>query len=322
MIAFRHSAALAAALLISACSSGGSGSSSGNPPAPPPAPAITIPDVTAYLSTSRCPGDGMPTALEPGCAGAAPQRASDPMLYRRADWSGHADGQIEDAYRSDDGTYFVNTFSYPPHGPFAAPNGDGGDVLVTDGTTVRISYTQNGAPNGGTVFGWWVGPNCGGTGWVLYDNKAPTGSWASEVASLAGSTDPAACPATLNPAYTQWRLETVAVPFLTGGPAGATQQTVSLPAIISEHYDGPSIALSTAMERVVMPLGLGRALWEAWSLTPSSATFACPGIAGWNAAPTAGWSLQDRRCLTQIVTGSVPPTTGDLYQWPPAGAGQ
>ncbi len=302
-------AAILVLLSLAACGGGG-----GTSPSPPPPATPTIPDVTVFMTTSRC-ADGMPAAVEPGCA-AAPQRASDPMLFRRHDWSGHTDGQVEDAFVSDDGSYYVNSFSYPPHGPFIANNGDGGDVLVTDGTTVRIDFTQSGNGAGGTTSNYWAGPNCGGTGWVLFDNAAPTGSWRGEIAQLNSASSPGSCPPSLNSAYTQWRLETVTVPvFLPSGAEGA----VSLPAIISEHYGAASIGAAKGMERVVMALGLGRVLWEAWTTQAlADATFACPGIAPYSGAPADGWHLADRRCLTQIeADGSG--LTGDAFYWPGMG---
>jgi len=290
-------------LMLAACGGGGGG---GGPPPPPPTP--TIADVTSFLATSRCP-DGVPAAFEPGCA-AAPQKASDVMTWRRHDWSGHIDGQVEDAFVSDGGSYYVNTFSYPPNGPFVPSNGDGGDVLVTDGTTVRIDFTQNGDGNGGTRFNYW----CGGTGWVSFDDAAPTGSWRGEVASLNSSPSPGGCPSGLNSAYTQWRLETVDVPYVI---QNNSQKVASLPAVISEHYGAASASAARSMERVVMAQGIGRVLWEAWTTTGPGASFTCPGIAGWSDPPAPGWYLQDRRCLTQFEPDGV--LTGDAFAWPGAG---
>ncbi len=278
----------------------------------PPAP-ITISDVTAFLATARC-SNGMPAVVST-CSDAAPQKSSDFMLYRRHDWSGHTDGQIEDTYFNDNGNYFVNTFSYPPNGLFNASNGDGGDVMVTDGTTVRIIYTQNGNGVGGTAFNYWVGYNCGGTSWLLFDNAAPTGSWRGQIAYLNSAATSGACPS-LNAAWTQWRLETAGVPFIM--PDGS-QQTVSMPIVISEHYGSSSIATAKSMERVIMGKGVGRILWESWTTkSQTNATFACPGIVGWSDAPAPGWYLQDRRCLTQIKADDQA-LSGDLLGWPGSG---
>jgi hypothetical protein len=281
--------------------------------------AAVIPDVTVFLAQSVCT-DGTPAVFSPGCT-AHQQTDTDPMVWRRLDWA-HTDGQIEDAYSSADG--YVNTFSYPPNGPFDAGNGDGGDLLVSDGTTVSITYSQNGCqlgsspqcmPTGGaqgTVAGWWVGQNCGGTGWLSFDNRAPTGRWRSTVAKLAASTDPNACPP-LDSAYTRWRHETAMVPIYVSG----VPQALSLPVIISEHYAGASIARATSMERFVMAQSVGRVLWESWAKSPSSydAGANCSGISPWSDAPGPRWFLQDRRCITsyQLTDGTM---TGAIYGWP------
>ncbi len=300
-------AALLVVLWLTGCGGGGT------PPAPVPTPAPVaapmIPDISSYLAQTRCPDGAAPL----GCVGAIAQRAADPMLYRRADWSGHTDGQIEDAFVSDDGSFYVNTFSYPPHAPFVAANGDGGDVIVTDGHTARISFTQNGDGHGGTLAGYWIGAACGGTGWLLFDDQAPTGGWASRLALLAGAADPGACPP-LNPAYTQWRAETADVPFIVDG----SPQTVMLPIVVSEHYAGLTADKASSMERFVMAKGWGRVLWEAWGKTPAGNVWACPGLATWSDPPGPGWYLQDRRCLTKLVAtdGAL---TGDMFGWPPPG---
>ena len=70
--------------------------------------------------------------------------------------------------------------------------------------------------------------------------------------------------------------------------------------------------------RHITAQGVGRILWEAWTTNPSSATFNCPGIAGWSDPPAAGWYLHDRRCLTQIEADSGG-LTGNLFAWPGVG---
>lgn len=291
-------------LVLNGCSGGGGGS-----PPPPSAPVVTIPDMGAYLATARC-ADGRLAVLA-GCPG-APQRASDPMLWRRADASGHTDGQLSDSFVSDAGDYYVQTYSYPPNGPFVAAHGDGGDVAVVESDHVRFAYTQNGAPGGGTIAGYWVGSGCLlGTGWLVFDRYAPTGAWRSQIARLAGSVTRNACPP-LNPAFTRWRAETAIVPFTVLGAS----RPVSLPVIVSEHYAGVSIAGSASMERYVLGRSVGRIAWEAWATQPPPVpvTWACGGIAPWNGPPTSGWYLRDRRCLTAIVPGNG--MAGAQFNWP------
>ena len=292
----------------------GLASCGGGSPTPTPVvvPPTTIADLGSFLAPTVC-ADGSFAFLS-GCAGTQ-RRASDVLAHRLADRSGHTDGQISDAWRSDDGQYFVQTFSYPPNGPFVAAHGDGGDVAVVRGSAVLLDYTQNGTPGGGTIAGYWVGYRCPlGTGWLLFDASAPVGSWRAQVAYLAGSATRDACPR-LNAAYTRWRLDTVPVAFEVGGA------TVSVPlkVVVSEHYAGTSIAGAGSMERVINAQGVGRVLWEAWATHPPTVpmAWACDGVPPYNAAPASGWFLQDRRCLTRVVAGNG--LTGNGYGWPAAG---
>src|SRR5580658_3049947 len=96
----------------------------------------TLGDPLAYLVQSLCP-DGRLEVAEPNCPGAAPQRASDPMRMRRRDWP------APDGYVAQDailGAYGPETlWSFSPWGPFVAAHGDGGEVYVVAGPTVRIA---------------------------------------------------------------------------------------------------------------------------------------------------------------------------------------
>lgn len=275
----------------------------------PPMPGM---DVASFLAQLRCPLDGNLEIAEPNCLGARPQVASDPMFMRRHDWPAPAGYQIEDSFRSNDGSYDETTWAYPPFGPFIAANGDGGEVYVIDGGTVRISVTQDG---GSPYIQGFFGAGCGGTGWVLFRSDAPTGSWVSLVATLHDEPLRSSCSAA-NSAFTRYRLEQVAIPFVIGG----SQQTLTLPTIISEHYNAALIARATAMERTFMARGVGRAVWEAWTTgAPSSRDTAvrCPGTS-WSIRPAAGWVLSDCRYSTNLVTadGSL---SGDTYGWPARG---
>jgi hypothetical protein len=304
-----HLAILALALLLGACSAS-------SDPSMPRVGAATIPDVTVFLAQVRC-ADGNLEVAEPGCAGAAPQKASDAMLVRRFDWApaGITPGyQASDSYAADRGNYYVATWSYPPFGPLVAANGDGGEIYVTDGTTVRIAATEDGGKIG--VLQGFYGASCGGTGWIAFRNDAPTGRWATLVAQLNIRPVPSACPGKLNAAFTRYRLERVAFPFIIGG----NRTTITLSTIIGEHYNAASIAQASAMERTFWTQGAGRTLWESWTTgTPAGADLAthCPGTT-WSVAPAPGWALSDCRNSTNIVAtdGSL---TGDSYGYPPAG---
>jgi len=302
-----HGAVLALALLLVASSA------ADEPGRPVGAP--TIPDVTLFLAQMRCANGNLAVA-EPGCAGPAPQKASDPMCARRFDWAPPriAPGyQASDSYVADNGAYYVTTWSYPPFGPLVAANGDGGEIYVTDGTTVRIAATQDGGKIG--VLQGFYGASCGGTGWIAFGNDAPTGDWATLVARLNIRPVPSACPATLNAAFTRYRLEAVAFPFI----IGSSRTTITLPTIISEHYDAATIDRASAMERTFWTHGAGRTLWESWTTgTPAGVDLAtrCPGTI-WSVAPAPGWLLSDCRHSTNIVAtdGAL---TGDSYGYPPA----
>lgn len=249
-----------------------------------PTPSATIPDVTVYLAQARCP-DGSPPL---GCAGAAPQRASDPMLWRRRDWPlpGY---QISDSVAAPG--YFVTTWSYPPFGPFAAANGDGGEVYVVDGGKVRICCTQDGGKPGviQRFANWW-----------LLDDRTPSGAWRQ------------------GDKLGRARRETVTFPA-----SGYGLTEIAADTIVSEHYDRQN--LGGKMERFYLAAGWGRLLWQAWSppnpLFPPASDLAarCPGVS-WDGPPPEhpDWILQDCRLSTNLVPadGSM---SVDAYGWPPPG---
>jgi hypothetical protein len=230
--------------------------------APDIQPAADVPVTIAtadYLAQSRKP-DGNP---------ATPQRASDPLNYRRFDLGLHI--QASDTVAADDGRSFITTWDYPPYGGhFDASTGDGGEVYVVENGVARISETQDGSKPGITYF-----VAKGGTGWLLFDNKAPTGSWRCETARLRAASSPDA-DVKLGPAYTCWRHELLTLPFVINGSPSAMQ----VEAIISEHHDGQPDRTRT-IERFVMGRGWGRLVWEYWAVSgtpPSNLSQRCPGI--------------------------------------------
>ena len=279
-------------------------------------PAFAAPmsraDMAAFLAQDLSP-DGALEAAEPGCAGARPQRASDPMRMRRHDWPPPAGYQIVDSYVANGAASFVSSFSFAPFGAFTARNGDGGEVYVIDGDTVRIAATEDGGQMG--VVQGFFGARCGGTGWVLFRADAPTGRWAQSLARLKGRPVGSACAASSS-AFTRYRLEQVALPFIVGGrPVSMTR-----PTIIAEHFNAATLERSSALERTFMVRGVGRAIWEAWSKHPPTVAGLpqrCPGTA-WSTPPAPDWFLTDCRYATNLVRADGV-MSGDRYGWPPKG---
>src|ERR1700678_2900204 len=80
-----------------------------------PAHAMSAPldaqEMASFLAQVRCADGGLAVA-EPGCPGARPQRASDPMRMRRHDWPAPDGYQIVDSFIADDGASFVSAFSF------------------------------------------------------------------------------------------------------------------------------------------------------------------------------------------------------------------
>jgi len=307
-------------VFLTACGGGGGPL----PPPLPPPPNLPPIDVTRFLKTVIC-ADGSLAVLTPGCSSQIAQGAT-PITFWRYDWA-HADQmQVQNTYVLDNGSGWVATFNYPPHGTFNAPNGDGGDVYVNEGGTVRISYTQNGDGKGGTLAGWWVGSKCGGTGWLSYDQYTNDQNWREWTARLKGAFDPNACPS-LDTAYTRARLvRSLPIYFILQDPVGnITTNTVPLDAIVTEHYAGSSMAAATSMERQIHVADVGASVyWEAWVKNPPMPppSYQCEGVpGGWSGSPGPGWVLWDRRCRT-VVRQANPVLTGNQWGWPPANATQ
>jgi hypothetical protein len=275
--------------------------------APAPGP-VTIADPVAFLVQLRCP-DGALEIAEPGCPGAAPQRAADPMRMRRRDWPAPAGYLAQDAVLGPDGPETL--WSFAPSGPFVASHGDGGEVYVVEDRAVRISITQDG---GRPYLQGFYGARCGGDGWIAFKADAPTGRWASLVAHLSDGPVPSPCMA-FSAALTRYRLEDVAAPWIV---AGATRMIVR-PTVIAEHYDRATLAASRNMERSFFAKGVGRIIWEAWTTgkpTGNGLAARCPGTA-WSTPPAAGWVLSDCRYATNLVADDSA-MSGRRFGWPPA----
>ncbi|MBV9859947.1 MAG: hypothetical protein JO038_07585 [Alphaproteobacteria bacterium] len=288
-------AVLLAIASVAGCDDGGASAPHAAPQSPlaaVPASAATIADPLGFLVQTRCPNGGPPT----GCAAPARQRAADPMFYRRHDWPAPSGYQTDDSVLRDDGKAVIDLFSFAPFEGFVAAHGDGGQIMVADSDTVRIAQTQDGGTPGMQYF---VGPNCGGTGWIAFRTDAPTGRYAALVATLSDRPDPNACPRRLAKAYTRYRLETIALPFIIGD----ARRDLTAPTVISEHYDRDTVERATAMERTYFAQGWGLVRWEAWTASGragSGLDRRCPPLA-YSEAPAAGWRLADCRIWTNIA---------------------
>jgi hypothetical protein len=261
----------------------------------------------AYLVQSLCP-DGSFAELKQ-CTGAAAQQADRPMLWQRRDWPAPNGYQIEASFIGVSGAPEI-IWSYAPFGSFVARNGDGGEVydIGRDGS-ITIAQTQDGGRPG--VLQHFVGPHCSGTGWLVAKANPSSGTWTSAVATLSVSQDPSACPP-LDRAFTRWRLENISIPFIVSGKT----RSITVPSLISEHYDGASIAGAQHMERTFFGKGWGRLVWEAWGLAPPTVDLVprCPGTA-WSTPPAPGWQLEDCRYSTNIVAAKTG-MTGAKFGWP------
>lgn len=263
---------LAAALLLAACG-GGSG---GGTIAPPP---VTIADLSAYLAQTHCP-DGSPPL---GCSGALPQQASDKMAWRRWDGQDQYEDSVVAANGAAGGAYWETTWSYPPHGPFVVSNGDGGEIEVSDGTTVSICCTQDGGQPGIQRF----------PSWSLYN--------AFTIACSQGWT--------AVDAYTRACEATVTYPASGYGISQIIADT-----IVSEHYGAPGY--SGDFERFYMARGWGRLCWTAHSAgAPRDGMAPSCG----DGAPAAATAARDRRLITNLVPMTAPLASVDDYGWPPDG---
>jgi hypothetical protein len=290
---------LATTLLLAACREA---STSSPPPTPLPPPVGQAVDALTYLAQHRCPNGSPPNS----CSAPVAQLTTDLEFYRKLDWPGPWSGIISDSVwgRSSGDDIIISTFSTAPFGAFNPPN-DGGDVYGVDantGNAVALK-TRDGSLKADLYF---VGENCGGggTGWVLFGPTVPTGSWASQVAEIGQAASPAGC-GRLSAAYTQYRLEQVPIPFIIDGQ----QQILSLPTIISEHYNGKDPTTAIMLERFYFASNWGKVRWERWDKRGSpraGLAQECPTVPTWGSAPPfAGAIMTDCRNWTNIITAAA-----------------
>lgn len=263
-------------------------------------------DPTSFLVQARC-ADGWLKVASPSCA-ARPQAQSDPLVMHRHDWPA-PDGYVElDSVMGPDGPETLWDFSQ--FGAFDPQRGDGGEVYVIDHASVRIAMTQDG---GKPYLQGFYGAGCGGDGWVLFKADAPTGAWATLVARLSDSPVPSSC-RHHSRALTRYRLENVTAPWIVNG----RKINLTLPTIISEHFNQSSIATSRSMERSFFAKDAGRIIWESWSTNPPRGDHLaerCPGT-HWSQPPGPAWQLSDCRYATNLIT-KVDGEDHFSMTWPP-----
>jgi len=275
----------------------------------PPAGPVTI-DPLDYLVQLACDGPG--DFLH--CAGSTHrQLAGETVKYRKHDLPAPAGYQISDCTLLPDGTVPCE-FSYAPFGPLVIRNGDGGDLhVVTDGVA-RIELTQDGGRPG--ILQHFVGPGCGGDGWVSFRDDVRSGSWTTMVARLSDTPD-GSCPRSLVSAYTRWRVENIPWTLY----EGTTPQRVTLSTVISEHYNKPDIATASQLERFFYAKGAGRVRWSAWTKTTpmgNNLSVRCPEVRFDVPPDNSGWNLSDCRTWTAIEPPQDASWTDAMFGWPPA----
>jgi len=241
------------------------------PALPPPVATVTIADPMAFLVQ-------------------APENAG------RHDWPLPV-GYVALGNVQEGPTVARQTWDFAPFGSYEPERGDGFQVaeVGADGW-VRFTSTRDGGTPWVQHF---VGQRCGGTGWLVFGQDAPTGAWREVVATLNIAQDPATCPPTLNPAFTRYRLEQVDYPFAVAG--ALSRRTI--PTVISEHFDHATIAQAGALERSYLGRGYGLLRWEAWGRSPPAITDLperCGPVA-WSEAPQPGWHLRDCRTYSNVV---------------------
>lgn len=241
----------------------------------------TIADPLAYIVQARADGSLM--------------TVHDTLTERRHDWPLPVGWEASESVLMDDGKVYQSfDFLRAEHDP-----GDGGQILEVgaDGFIRGIATRDGGTP----YMQYFVGRANSGTGWIFFGIDAPTGRWRELVATLAKSNWSDAKPP-LSKAFTRYRLEMIAFPFAIKG----TRASVRLPAVISEHYDGETVANSQAMERSYFAYGYGLVRWEAWTrnhvdAATAEALHSRYHHVDYSEQPAPGWFLADVRTYTNVV---------------------
>ncbi len=305
----------------------------------------TEPEMLEYLAQSAClDGDGKLTQQLPNeCDKRRLLHEDDPLPWRRHDWGGaigpSGGWQASDAVlaKRQDVLFVDQTFDFGapavdtaghPDAYFRFDANDGGDAIMIVGDTASIFLTQDGGTPG---LQWFIGPDCAQPGrrryvsWLLF--KTDIGAnWREAVAELSDIPQNT-CPKRFNRAFTRYRLVAEAFPFQRlGTSATPTRWETSLPTIVVEHFDGPSLARSHAMERFYYARGFGKLRWESWDTDRAKAAQAelfsrserCAPLSG-STPPGDAWKMIDCRMWTNIVSDPTRPNWRVReFNWPPA----
>lgn len=144
-------------------------------PSPPSSPTaagtpVMIGTPVGYLAQAVCP-DGSPPS---NCDNPTTETVSTLLKWRKRDRPGYGSGEMSDSVtEAGNPSIVISPFSTSPFRAFTPPN-DGGDVYGLDGgsgTAVALK-TPDGSLSADLYF---VGLNCGGTGWLLFPTKLATG---------------------------------------------------------------------------------------------------------------------------------------------------
>lgn len=261
---------------------------------------VTIADMASFFCQLRCTDGSLPL-VNPSMQ-TARQQMADAICWTR--YANDSDSSVDSVEYG--GNAFVLAWKFGEN--FDLSRGAGGEVYKDWSGTVKIMQTQD----GGTPFmQYFVGPDDGSplSGWIVADNTAPTGRWKAIVAQLGIATTPDAKLSGYSKSYTRWRLEDVTYEAVVFGEA----RQITIPTIISEHYDGDSIETSSALERSFYAQGFGRAAWEAWRRNGTSTTRKTG--TDWSTSPAEGWVFGDggNNMRFEKQNGSV---TVNSYGWP------
>ncbi len=281
------------------------------PPVQPPAtaslPPIPLADFSRFL-VERVLDDGSPALV----AGAGRKRTVyDTLTWARSDY-GRPGGYeryvaAEDSLRGR----WVGAWSFYPWTGFNPALGDGGQTIQENGNILIISETQDGGRPDIQQF---TGVQPGGlspkgTGWLICDDMPPSGSWRYYVARLNIN---GALP--LNPAWTRWRMEMLTIPFMVNG----SRLDIVRPALITEHFNGATVADAVSLEQSIFLDGFGEVWWAAYGTGAPIGDFAgrTPFGLPWSGPPERpDFVLEDARLWTQIEP--IGPGESSVVQWPP-----